>query len=423
MTRGIDEEGHVANFNETEQTVILNDAASSGMGSSASSQGYNSKPVGGSETQVLSYVQTRGSVPLYWAEINTLKYTPKLQIRSVESALPAAKKHFDEQINLYGENYMVNLVNQKGREQPVKEAYEKMVKLLQTDSSVEKDSDRRTSEKAKAIEPEQSKGWYDHLHYVYFDFHNETKGLKWHRAQLLLDHLKDGLVAGGYFHGVDMPTGGVDVRRKQTAVVRTNCMDCLDRTNVVQSMLGRWTLTRMLIDLGMLRPGESAQDDAAFENLFRNKWADNADIVSKTYSGTGALKTDFTRTGNRTKAGALQDFNRSVTRYFSNNFADGPRQDSFDLFLGAYRPDTAPMGVQHFADRRPIAVQSMPYILGMCVFFVAVSLGTNRLPDSTVWPLRIFTLACLGVASYSAKFILGHGSLYVSHSRFCYTNM
>jgi hypothetical protein len=417
MTRGIDEEGHVANFNETEQTIILNDASSGGMGSSASGQGFSSKPFGGSETQVLSYVQTRGSVPLYWAEINTLKYTPKLQIRSVETALPAAKKHFDEQIKLYGENYMVNLVNQKGREQPVKEAYEKMVKLLQTDSDVEKESDRRTSEKAKIIEPELPRGWYDHLHYVYFDFHNETKGLKWHRAQLLLDHLKDGLVAGGYFHGIDMPTGGVDVRSRQTAVVRTNCMDCLDRTNVVQSMLGRWTLTRMLIDLGMLRPGETAQDDAAFENLFRNKWADNADIVSKTYSGTGALKTDFTRTGNRTKAGALQDFNRSVTRYFSNNFADGPRQDSFDLFLGAYKPDTAPMGVQHFADRRPIAVQSMPYILGMCVFFVAVSLGTHRLPDSTVWPLRIFTFVCLGVASYSAKFILGHGSLYVSHSR------
>lgn len=407
MTRGIDEEGHVANFNETEQTIILNDVGS---------QGFNSKPVGGSETQVLSYVQTRGSVPLYWAEINTLKYTPKLQIRSVESAVPAAKKHFDEQIKLYGENYMVNLVNQKGREQPVKEAYEKMVKLLQTNSDVEQESDRRTSEKAKIIEPEHPKGWYDHLHYVYFDFHNETKGLKWHRAQLLLDHLKDGLVAGGYFHGIDMPTGGVDVRTKQTAVVRTNCMDCLDRTNVVQSMLGRWTLTRMLIDLSMLRPGESAQDDASFENLFRNKWADNADIVSKTYSGTGALKTDFTRTGNRTKAGALQDFNRSVTRYFSNNFADGPRQDSFDLFLGAYKPDTAPLGVQHFADRRPIAVQSMPYVLGMCVFFVAVSLGTNRLPDSTVWPLRLFTLACLGIATYSAKFILGHGSLYVSTS-------
>lgn len=414
MSRGIDEEGHVSNFNETEQSVILNDSASSGMTTFAGDQGFqNGKPVGGSETQVLSYVQTRGSVPAFWAEINTLKYTPKLQIRGVESAIPAAKKHFNEQIKLYGENYMVNLVNQKGREMRVKEAYESVVKMLQSDPEVEKESSSRTEEKATVIDSEHPKGWYDHLHYVYFDFHNETKGLKWHRAQLLLDNLKDGLVAGGYFHGIDMPSGGVDVRNKQTAVVRTNCMDCLDRTNVVQSMLGRWTLTRMLIDLGVLRPGESAQDDQGFEFMFRNVWADNADIVSKTYSGTGALKTDFTRTGNRTKAGALQDFNRSVTRYFRNNFADGPRQDSFDLFLGAYRPDTAPLGAQQFADRRPVAVQAMPYVLGMCAFFVVVSLSTTRVPEATVWPLRLFTIACLGSAAYAGKFITSYGSLYV----------
>ncbi len=132
MSRGIDEDGHVSNFNETEQTIILNDSASSGLTSYAGDQGYaNGKPVGGSETQVLSYVQTRGSVPVYWAEVNTLHYTPKLTIRGVESAAGAAKKHFDEQISTYGENYMVNLVNQKGREMRVKEAYEQMVKLLQ----------------------------------------------------------------------------------------------------------------------------------------------------------------------------------------------------------------------------------------------------------------------------------------------------
>jgi len=417
MSRGIDEEGHVSNFNETEQSVILNDSASSGMTTYAGDQGFQKgKPVGGSETQVLSYVQTRGSVPAFWAEINTLKYTPRIQIRGVESAIPAAKKHFDEQIKLYGENYMVNLVNQKGREMQVKEAYESVVKILQSDPEVEKESSSRSDEKARIIDSEHPKGWYDHLHYVYFDFHNETKGLKWHRAQLLLDNLKDGLVAGGYFHGIDKPSGGVDVRNKQTAVVRTNCMDCLDRTNVVQSMLGRWTLTRMLIDLNVLRPGESAQDDQTFEFLFRNVWADNADVVSKTYSGTGALKTDFTRTGNRTKAGALQDFNRSVTRYFRNNFADGPRQDSFDLFLGAYRPDTAPLGAQQFADRRPVAVQAMPYVLGMCAFFVVVSLGTTRVPEATIWPLRLFTMACLGAAGYAGRFILSYGSLYVSLS-------
>ncbi|GAB7358529.1 hypothetical protein MBLNU230_g2592t1 [Neophaeotheca triangularis] len=415
FSRGIDEEGHVSNFNETEQSIILNDSASSGLASYAGDQGFqNGYAASGKETQVLSFVQTRGSVPVYWAEVNTLRYTPKLQIRGVESATAAAKKHFNEQISLYGENYMVNLVNQKGRELNVKQAYEDMVKILQSQPNQEAEADSKSNERFNVVESDSKRSWYDRLHYVYFDFHSETKGLKWHRALLLLDQLKDGLIAGGYFHGIDKPTGGVDVRSKQTAVVRTNCMDCLDRTNVIQSMLGRWTLTRQLTDLGVLRPGESAQDDQAFEHLFRNVWADNADIVSNTYSGTGALKTDFTRTGNRTRAGALQDFQNSCTRYFKNNFADGPRQDSFDLFLGAYRPETGLGAPRTIVDRRPLAVQAVPYVLGMCVFFVAISVSTNRLPNSTVWPLRVFTLVCMGLAGYTGNFIAQNGALFVN---------
>lgn len=128
FSRGIDDQGHVSNFNETEQTVILNDNASDGP----VGYGVNGAAAGNADraTQVLSYVQTRGSVPVYWAEINKLKYTPSLQIRGVESAVGAARAHFDEQIKLYGDNYMVNLVNQKGREKGVKDAYEQMVKIL-----------------------------------------------------------------------------------------------------------------------------------------------------------------------------------------------------------------------------------------------------------------------------------------------------
>jgi len=418
MSRGIDDEGHVSNFNETEQIIVLNDSASSSMTGFAGDRGLqNGRLTGGRETQILSYVQTRGSVPIFWAEINTLQYTPKLQIRGVDSAVPAAMHHFDEQIRFYGENYLVNLVNQKGREARVKDAYEQMVKILKSLPVETQEAGRKTQERFNVIEPTDSKGWYDHLNYVYFDFHNETKGLKWHRAQLLLDQLRSGLEAGGYFHGIEMPSGGLDIRRKQTAVVRTNCMDCLDRTNVVQSMLGRWIATRMLIDVGVLRPGEAAQDDPTFESLFRNVWADNADVVSRSYSGTGALKTDFTRTGNRTKAGALQDLNNSITRYVRNNFGDGPRQDGFDLFLGTYHPDSLSFGFlggQQFADRRPLLIQAVPYVLGFCLFFVLISLSTNQLPNSTAWPLRIFVLLSLGIAIYSGRFMWNYGVLYVS---------
>ena len=51
-----------------------------------------------------------------------------------------------------------------------------------------------------------------------------------------------------------------------------------------------------------------------------------------------ALKTDFTRTGKRTRTGAFNHFINSASRYYQNNLAYGPRQDSYDLFLGNFKP-------------------------------------------------------------------------------------
>jgi phosphatidylinositol 4-phosphatase len=421
FSRGIDEEGHVSNFNETEQILILNDNEAR-MGGFAGGSGMQNGKVGGSdgrEIQIMSYLQTRGSVPVYWAEINTLHYTPKLQIRGVETAVSAARAHFEEQIRIYGDNYLVNLVNQKGREKAVKEAYEMMVKILLSSPSEGVQADQTTDEKFRTLEPQKKRSEFDRLHYEYFDFHNETKGLKWHRAQLLLDQLHDALLNQQYFRGVDMPAdveGRLEVRLQQTSVVRTNCMDCLDRTNVVQSMLARLALNRMLTDIGILQRGETFSDDAAFEFLFRNLWADNADVVSKSYSGTGALKTDFTRTGKRTKTGALQDLNNSITRYAKNNFTDGPKQDAFDLFLGAYLPSTSSVSsTRVYLDRRPLLIQAIPYILAFSMFFVLVGLFSRRLPDSAVLPLRIFILFWFVVGLWSFNFIYQNGMLYVSY--------
>lgn len=417
FSRGIDEQGHVSNYNETEQIVILNDTSGAAVGYSGGDGSSGKAGASNLETQILSYVQTRGSVPVFWAEINDLHYTPKLQIRGVDSAQNAARKHFSEQIRLYGENYLVNLVNQRGREERVKKAYEQMVRILVSNPDEDTEPGHRTTEAVQEIESSGGKQRMDRLHYIYFDFHNETKGLKWHRAQLLLDQLVDGLNKGGYFRGAEMPGSAeaLETRLEQTAVVRTNCMDCLDRTNVVQSMLGRWALTKQLQDAGVLSASDQVSDDAAFEFLYRNMWADNADVVSKSYSGTGALKTDFTRTGNRTKMGMAQDLNNSVTRYVRNNFLDGPRQDSFDVFLGAYLPSTAGVGQSRtFSDKRPLLIQGVPYVLAAMIFVILITLVTSRAPGSTVWPLRIFVLLCIGVAGWSAQFVYANGMLYVN---------
>ncbi|KAL7273259.1 Phosphoinositide phosphatase sac1 [Rhizina undulata] len=410
FTRGVDELGNVANYNETEQIIILGDSTG-GLG------GYDQNSIGSKSSekvQVLSYVQTRGSVPAYWAELNNITYTPNLQIRGVDSAVGAAKKHFEDQIRLYGDNYLVNLVNQKGREEKVKKAYEQIVKNLVSSPVEAKEASEKTSERFREIETTEKNDIFDKLHYIYFDFHHECRGMKWHRAQLLLDKLGQGLYDQLYYHSVE---GGAtsNVKSYQRSVVRTNCMDCLDRTNVVQSMLARWTLNRQMIDVGVLDKGENAAQHQHFEVMFRNAWADNADVVSRAYSGTGALKTDFTRTGVRTKAGALADLSNSITRYVKNNFADGPRQDAYDLFLGNYLPSSTGISSSLlFVDRRPILIQSVPYILYAAIFFELMAFILPRPEDGGLISIRIFVLAWLMVAIWAANFIHKHGTLYVN---------
>lgn len=76
FSRGIDREGNVSNFNETEQLVFL-DSQSEKNAISGSVRG---------EIR-FSYVQTRGSVPVYWAEINNLRYKPDLKIMDLSSTV------------------------------------------------------------------------------------------------------------------------------------------------------------------------------------------------------------------------------------------------------------------------------------------------------------------------------------------------
>ena len=77
--RGIDLEGHVANFNETEQILLLERQPILG-----------SVPISDDNYAVkLSFVQIRGSIPVFWSEINTLRYQPDLQIMDLPDTVSA----------------------------------------------------------------------------------------------------------------------------------------------------------------------------------------------------------------------------------------------------------------------------------------------------------------------------------------------
>lgn len=60
------------------------------------------------------------------------------------------------------------------------------------------------------------------------------------------------------------------IKKTQTSVVRSNCMDCLDRTNVVQSTLARWVLTEQLRQVGILESNQKVEDQESFMTSYRN---------------------------------------------------------------------------------------------------------------------------------------------------------
>lgn len=279
FTRGVDVQGSVANFIETEQIVEYNGDRS-------------------------SFVQTRGSIPLFWSQLPNLKYKPRPKLVGTENHAEAFSRHLDTQVFNYGRLVLVNLIDHRGAEDILEKAFREMVTRLGNTN----------------------------IRYEAFDFHAECRHMRWDRLSILLDRLAHEQDEFGMF----FLTRDGTVVSQQEGVFRTNCVDCLDRTNVVQSMLARRSLTQILQKLGLLRSGQVVEQQLGLENIFKHVWADNADIISVQYSGTGALKTDYTRTGKRTRWGLLKDLSNSITRYYKNNFSDGFRQDSIDLFLGRY---------------------------------------------------------------------------------------
>ncbi|KAJ9101480.1 hypothetical protein QFC19_005131 [Naganishia cerealis] len=246
--RGIDEDGNVANFVETEMMIRV-------------------KVEG--KWSIFSFTQTRGSIPLFWSQSSTLtdmKPAPVLD-RPVEQSIATAKLHFDELKRRYGPQTIINLAELTGKESVVTLGYRAVTKALE-------DKDVR---------------------YTEFDFHNE-----W------------------------------EVMREQSGTFRVNCIDCLDRTNVVESALARHILTNQLTQVG--RTPDSLTSD--IEWVFNDMWANNGDQISRLYAGTSALKGDFTRTGKRDLTGMIHDGLNSVTRMGRGAIGDFFSQAVISFMVG-----------------------------------------------------------------------------------------
>ncbi|XP_022818465.1 phosphatidylinositide phosphatase SAC1-A [Spodoptera litura] len=353
--RGVDAQGNVANFVETEQIIER----------------------GGEKS---SFVQTRGSIPLYWSQYPDIKYKPAMQL-SHEDHVAAYTKHLRDQQQRYGNQVLVNLIDQHGKEEALERGFRAAV--------------------AAAALPG--------VRYEPFDFHAECRSMRYYRLNVLIDRIKLEQAEFGYF----LSRGGT-VLLRQNGVFRTNCVDCLDRTNVVQSLLARLQLNAALRILAVTSTDDEKHTE--FDNLFNNVWADHADVISTQYSGTGALKTDFTRTGKRTRLGLVRDGVNSLTRYYKNNFSDGFRQDSIDLFLGKYvvtdgEGNTLPCPLRRDRDWKYITFPSV-LLVAMSMFCASASL-----PQRYTSEVLLYLMFWGAAVTATLTFIFRHGKEFVDWPR------
>ncbi|CAF4330455.1 unnamed protein product, partial [Adineta steineri] len=131
--RGIDDDGKVANFVETEQILQLDSIA-------------------------CSYVQTRGSVPCFWAQLPDLRYKPKVTVLPSNNHMTAFRQHFEEQEYYYGRQFLLSLTNHHGAEGKLNAKYRELYETSQN----------------------------PYLKFEDFDFHKECAGMRYDRLTILL---------------------------------------------------------------------------------------------------------------------------------------------------------------------------------------------------------------------------------------------
>ncbi|KAG2468404.1 FIG4 phosphatase, partial [Polypterus senegalus] len=125
--------------------------------------------------------------------------------------------------------------------------------------------------------------------------------------------------------------------RIQTGVLRTNCVDCLDRTNTAQFMVGKCALAYQLYALGLIDKPK-LQFDTDCVRLFEELYEDHGDTLSLQYGGSQLVHRVKTYRKIAPWTQHSKDIMQTLSRYYSNAFSDADRQDSINLFLQVFQP-------------------------------------------------------------------------------------
>ncbi|CAI5475844.1 unnamed protein product [Closterium sp. Yama58-4] len=124
----------------------------------------------------------------------------------------------------------------------------------------------------------------------------------------------------------------------QHGIVRTNCLDCLDRTNVAQFVIGREALAQQLYSLGITdSPHLDSKSDMG--RRLQGMYIAMGDALALQYGGSAAHNLVIAeRPGTWRSTLHSQEVLKSLHRYYSNAITDADKQDAINLFLGHFQP-------------------------------------------------------------------------------------
>lgn len=302
LKRGLNDHGHVANHVETEQIVFESNALSKEQ-----RQGCFS-----------SIVQVRGSIPLHWSQtIATKVVNPKPEpiFTKLDPMFTSSRRHFDRLLHRYGSpNICLDLIKQhekKPRERPLGKAFRECIEFLN-------DTVHGNDETANK------------LVYIAWDFKRATKDSPEKLLNELSSIAEEALDKTSIFCSKShiAPEG----YSLQKGVLRTNCIDCLDRTNIAQFFFGKQALGTQLHAIGISDSPFLIHHDEFVRDLM-SLYETMGDKIALQYGGSATVSAGINHRGRG------WDWATSLKRYYSNNFKDEHKQGAMNLFLGTYRTD------------------------------------------------------------------------------------
>lgn len=304
LKRGTNDLGYVANDVETEQIV------SEALTTSFHAPG----PRLWSNPTYTSYVQHRGSIPLHWTQDNSgVTPQPDIELGISDPFYSAAALHFDHLFERYGAPiYVLNLIKQRERtprESKLLHAYKRAIEYL--NQSLPKDKK---------------------ITYEAFDMARASK-TRGQDVIMSLESLGEKVLRKtGFFHNGD---ADFDTPQVQNGVARTNCIDCLDRTNAAQFVIGKRALGRQLQALGVITGNTIEYDTDCIDNL-THMFHNHGDAIAMQYGGSHLVNTMATYRKINQWQSSSRDMVESFKRYYHNSFLDSQRQEAYNLFLGRY---------------------------------------------------------------------------------------